>query len=460
MTRRVLTILLFLLLLVSGGAIVNIAVALDSAAAPPLSGVAPGAEWKQQVRIKPAEWGERKYSVRAVSLSGDRMLIAANVTDPDDRSGPGMACVYRFDGSDWIAEGVLDPGPLRRREYYGFSADISGPVALVGCLAAGAPWPVKPPERVGPAGPGAVFVFRHGESGWAKEARLAARDGQDNDHFGESVCVDGDRAVVGMPHDDENGDASGSAYVFRFDGTKWVQEARLLPDDGEKGDAFGHDVAISGTTILVSARNASRRFLNSGAGYVFRLDGGKWTQEARLVPAEAEYDDWFAESVALCGDRALIGASSDDTKARNAGAAYVFRFDGSRWVEETKLLPFRTPRHHHPAIGTGYGEFGSAVCLSAGRAVIGAGMDNERGSAAGSVSVFRSDDVSWVKEAKLLPRDGAHYGDFGGAVAISGDSIVVGTAQGQFTDEDTGGVYVYTLRQEAEEREKSAQDPE
>jgi hypothetical protein len=422
-------------------------------------GVAPVGRWEKQALIKPAEWGERKYSVRAVSMSDDRLLIAANVTDPDDRSGPGMACVYRLDGAEWVADGVLDPGPVRRLELYGFSADLSGPVALVGCLAAGAPWPVKPPDRVGPAGPGAVFVFRHGESGWAKEARLAARDGQDNDHFGRSVSVDGDTAVVGMPHDDENGDASGSAYVFRFDGTKWVQEARLLPDDGEKGDAFGHDVTISGTTILVSARNASRRFLKSGAVYVFRLDGAEWTQEARVVPAEAEYDDWFGASVSFCGDRALIGASSDDTTARNAGAAYIFRFDGSRWVEEIKLLPFKTRRHHYPEVGTGYGEFGSAVCLSTDRAVIGAGIDNERGRRAGSVSVFRFDGTAWMRETKLMPPGAAHYGHFGDALAMSGDTIIAGTAQGQFTEKDAGGVYVYTLRVGLQEREKGDQDP-
>jgi len=419
-----------------------------------------GAEWEEQSRIKPADWGERKYSVRALSMSEDRLLIAANVTDAEDRSGPGMACVYRLDGTGWIAEGVLDPGPIRRLELYGFSANLSGPVALVGCLAAGAAWPVKPPDRVGPAGPGAVFVFRHRDSGWVKEARLVPHDREDNDHFGSSVSVDGDRAVVGKPHDDENGIGSGSAYVFRFDGTKWVQEAKLLPGDGEKGDGFGHDVSISGTTVLISARNASRKFLQSGAAYVFRLDGAEWRQEARLVPAEAEYDDRFATSVSLCGDRALIGASSDDTTARDAGAAYIFRFDGSRWVEDAKLLPFRTRGHHYPEIGTGYGEFGSAVFLSADRAVIGAGNDNERGSGAGSVSVFRFDGAAWVREAKLLASDAARLGHFGDAVAMSGDTIIAGTAQNESTGKDAGGVYVYTLRRGPEQQETSAQDPD
>ena len=89
-------------------------------------------------------------------------------------------------------------------------------------------------------------------------AKLLASDGGPGDEFGYSVAVDGDRAVIGAPYDDDLGADSGSAYVFRFDGYNWVQEAKLLPGDAPPGDSysppgFGYNVAIDGETIAVSA---------------------------------------------------------------------------------------------------------------------------------------------------------------------------------------------------------------
>ena len=62
---------------------------------------------------------------------------------------------------------------------------------------------------------------------------MGRSDGAEFDFFGVLVSVSGDTAVIGAWRDDDNGSDSGSVYVFRFDGSGWVQEAKILPSDGE-----------------------------------------------------------------------------------------------------------------------------------------------------------------------------------------------------------------------------------
>ena len=97
--------------------------------------------------------------------------------------------------------------------------------------------------------------------------KLLADDGAQFDEFGISVAISGTTAIVGAWQDDDNGPASGSAYLF--DTTTGQQIAKLLPDDGVNGDQFGISVAISGTTAIVGAYEDDDSGLDSGSAYLF-----------------------------------------------------------------------------------------------------------------------------------------------------------------------------------------------
>ena len=66
---------------------------------------------------------------------------------------------------------------------------------------------------------------------WLEQDKLLASDGAVGDYFGYSVSIDGDYAIVGAHHDNDNGDGSGSAYIFNRSGTAWTQQAKLLASD-------------------------------------------------------------------------------------------------------------------------------------------------------------------------------------------------------------------------------------
>ncbi|MDP8238325.1 MAG: FG-GAP repeat protein, partial [Candidatus Hatepunaea meridiana] len=85
------------------------------------------------------------------------------------------------------------------------------------------------------------------------ETKITADDAAAGDMFGVAVCISGDYAVVGAGYDDDDGEASGSAYIFVRDGADWTQQAKLTASDAAEGDYFGCSVTISGDYAVVGA---------------------------------------------------------------------------------------------------------------------------------------------------------------------------------------------------------------
>lgn len=317
---------------------------------------------------------------------------------------------------------------------FGTSVAISGEVALIGAQMV---------DHVG-FEMGAAYVFRPEGPKWLQEPRFIAADAVTGKHgavFGALVAIDGDTAVIGAPGDHLGpfleGIKPGSAYVFEFDGLSWVQRQKLLPDDGEHNDAFGTGLAIDGDTIVIGSRGDDDNGDAAGSAYFFQFDGAKWVQRQKILGSTggAGFASGFGFSVALDGDSLVIGAPWDDVGGLDFGAAYTFRFDGSKWNHEQVLLP-----------GSGDGGqndgFGKSVAVDAGRVVIGANGDDDRGQDSGSAFVFRFDPNTsrWFQEQKLQASDGVIGDNFGRAVAVVGATALIGA---YLSNDAFGSAYVF-----------------
>jgi len=278
---------------------------------------------------------------------------------------------------------------------------------------------------------GSAYVFARSGTSWTQEAKLLAGDGAAGDEFGRSVSLNGDTALVGAYGDDDTGSASGSAYVFARSGTSWTQEAKLLAGDGAAGDEFGRSVSLSGDTALVGAYLDDDNGNDSGSAYVFVRSGTSWTQEAKLLPSDGAAGDWFGHSVSVSGEAALVGAYQDDD---NSGSAYVFARSGTSWTQEAKLLP---------GDGPATDLFGYSVSVSGDMALVGAFDDDDNGTNSGSAYVFARSGTSWTQEAKLLAGDGAAYDMFGHSVSLSGDTALVGAFNDYDNGNSSGSAYVF-----------------
>ena len=161
---------------------------------------------------------------------------------------------------------------------------------------------------------------------WSEQAKLLPADGAREDYFGYSVSIGGGTALVGAYRDDDAGDSSGSAYVFRFDGSQWTQQQKLTASDGSPGDAFGSRVAIEDGVIVVGAPSDDAQFVNQGSVYVFRFDGSSWVESQNLGSSTLTANAQYGAALELEQGRLAVGAPGDDGAFvyRDFGTAFLF----------------------------------------------------------------------------------------------------------------------------------------
>jgi hypothetical protein len=225
--------------------------------------------------------------------------------------------------------------------------------------------------------------------------------------------------VVGAPGQNNQ---TGAAYVFVRSHEKWSQQAKLTASDGASNDAFGDSVAISGDTAVVGAEGWSSA---TGAAYVFVRSGDTWTQQAKLTAPRGAPFDGFGISVAISDSTVVVG---DYQKDAGTGAAYVFTRSSDRWSRQAKLAA---------SDGAKNNSFGYAVAISGSTAVVGAFARN---SFIGAAYVFVRSNAVWSQQAELTASDGASDDYFGGSVAVSGSTALVGALNKK---DLTGAAYVF-----------------
>ena len=185
---------------------------------------------------------------------------------------------------------------------------------------------------------------------------------------------------------------------FAF-GTSWSEQQKLVANDGAEEDDFGFSMVLSGDTLVVGASyDSNDNGSNSGSAYVFVPSGTTWTQQQKLVASDGAANDDFGISVALSGDTLVVGAALDDDNGSTSGSVYVFVRSGTTWTQQQKLVA---------SDGVAYDEFGGSVTLDGDTLVVGAALDDDNGSASGSVYVFVRSGTSWSLQQKLVASDGA-----------------------------------------------------
>jgi len=282
--------------------------------------------------------------------------------------------------------------------------------------------------------------------------RLTAEDGAPNDALGTSLDLDGDTLVAGAPNATVGGNlAQGAAYVFyRTPGGSqpWTFITKLTAPDGAEDDSFGTSVTVDGDVIAVGADGATvNANLYQGAVYIYYrnpVDPDQWDYETKISSSDGQFDDAFGCSAALDGNLLVVGAQYADVVSvdDDQGAAYVFdRTDGgaNAWGEVAKLTA---------SDGAMNDSFGGSLDISGKSVVIGAVYASVSGrTGQGTAYVFNQDwggGGVWGQVKKLEAVESNQEDSFGSAVAIDGDTIVVGADNATFgTIPASGGAYIF-----------------
>ena len=407
-----------------------------------------GAGWvsgsgNQVAKLFPWAVSAGDYFGYSVALFGNTAVVGAY---GDDKYGnlSGAAYVYVWDSESWIIQAKLQASDAADGDQFGKYVAISGDSVVVG---AGY-------DDDSGTDSGSAYVFNKPPGGWAgtlnEDAKLLASDGAGYDHFGICVAMTADSVVVGASSDDDNGSASGSAYVFDKPPGGWTgtltEDAKLLASDGAASDQLGYSLAISADTIVVGAYGNDDGGSTSGSAYIFVKPGGGWAgtlnEDAKLLASDAIAYGYFGYSVAISGDTVAIGSYGDDDNGSYSGSVYMFVKPGGGWTgtlnENAKLLS---------SDGAASDYVGKHVAIYCDKVVTGAYGDDDNGSQSGSAYIFDEPGGGWSgilnEDAKLLPTDGAEDDVFGLSVAIFVETIVVGAQFDDVNGSNSGSAYVF-----------------
>ena len=246
--------------------------------------------WGETKKITASDGAARDGFGYSVAIHNDTVVVGA--TYEDDGGNPDS--VYIFDRNqggvdNWGETRKITAGNDPASDYgFGYSVSISGDTIIVGAI-----W------GIGNEGyPGSAYIFDRNQGGaenWGETRKITASVGADGERFGYSVSISDDIVVVGSAYDD--GDQSGSAYIFHRNqggADNWGERRKVTASDGTAGDNFGSSVSISDGTVVVGASGDKDDGDDSGSAYLFFRVGlcTAWrAHHATSTPSKTMHDN-------------------------------------------------------------------------------------------------------------------------------------------------------------------------
>ncbi len=391
-----------------------------------------GAVWPQQIKLTASDGADSDWLGGSVAIRGNTVVAGASL---NDTLGNQSGAAYVFDATTGTQSKLLAPDGAAN-DVFGVGLAITDDYIAVGAY--------NDDSRATHSG--SAYLF-HTQSRRYFE-KLSAPDGAAEDYFGYSLALSNSTLVVGA-YNTLSG--IGSAYTSTINRNSPFGP-QLLDPTGAPGDAFsGQAAVIDGDTVAVGA-------CNDGPGSVSLFSASTGNPLGQL-PYTGNAGDRFGLSVGNSGGVIVVGADGrDDARGQEVGAAYLFSA-ATRALIATLTAPD----------GQAGDRFGLSVAISGNRVIVGAFDDDDLGATSGSAYLFdattgafiaklrapdgdsgsaylfNSSDGSYTGR-KLLADDGAAGDLFGGSVSIRGDTIVVGAFQDDrvVAGVDAGAAYVYS----------------
>ncbi|MBU4154499.1 MAG: hypothetical protein KKD63_16635 [Proteobacteria bacterium] len=389
-----------------------------------------------ETKHSPGDAEEEDLFGQSVAINGDTAIMGA----PHDDDGgylSGSAYIYKRAGETFIQQAKLIADDAAAYDHFGNSVAISGDTVIVGAYG----------NDDGCESSGAAYIFKRDGDVWTQQAKLTAGDGTAYDYFGWSVAIIGDTAIVGAYGDDDGGESSGAAYIFKLEGATWTQISKLTANDAMAYDYFGYSVALDSGSSIVGAWGKDDNGSESGAAYIFDSMG----EQTKLMANDGHAYDFFGFSVSICGNHAIVGAYGDDDGGIDSGAAYIFS-SASPWKQRAKLTGSNAGAYAYfgytVVIGSITGQFPQLPQLVGDLyAAVGAPGYNTGStpSGTGAMYMYRGYDTLWLLQNVLSASNAASGDRFGSSIGISNGDAIVGAPKSDIAGLDSGSAYIFSL---------------
>ena len=357
----------------------------------------------QPIKLRSPDASHNHKFGNSVAAINDKIVIGESGGDknPNDNAG----AVYVYDANDLSVQPTkLTAFDGAAFDQFGYSVDVTADQIVVGAM-----W-----DDDSGSSSGSVYVYDANDLS-AQPTKLTAFDGDADDWFGYSVSATDDKIIVGSLMDDDNGNNSGSVYVYDANDLS-AQPTKLTAFDGDVNDRFGYPVVGTANNIIVGATGDNDNGSYTGSVYVYDANDLS-AQPTKLTAFDADGGDQFGISISATTDKIVIGSFRDDDNGENSGSVYVFDANDLP-TTPTKLTAFD---------GAADDIFGKSVSATADKIIVAASYDDTKGS----VYVYDANNLS-ATPTKLTAFDGAANDRFGHSVdAISAPSQLNGTTVSQ-----------------------------
>ena len=365
----------------------------------------------------PVEAGGSPGQLFGTSVAVDNDQTMIGTPDATGLNGKtGVVHVYRREASGWVAAQILEPSDGVNDDEFGFSVAVAGPWAAVGARA-------HDSLAIGMTS-GAVYLYEQIGGVWTFAQKIQGSDRDIGDQFGYSVALEGDTLLVGAPTHDLAGvgTKAGAVYAFELAGSTWVEVDKLTASDAEIDDRFGLSVDVSNDTAVVGSPREDTVADNAGAIYIFDRSGSLWNETAKVHGSALRATARFGQAVAVDGDRVI--ATAQITAAlpiTYAGVAYAFERGGGTWPETQQI--FASDAASDDFFGVGLAMRGDHMVIGARFA------DTPAGTEAGAAYVFGYDGALWDELSKFTAADGGVGHNLGLAVDLDDSVAIIGSPQ-------------------------------
>ena len=356
----------------------------------------------------------------SVSVHDDLVAVGAIYND-DNGSNSGSAYVYEKVNGVWT-ETKLTASDAATHDNFGYSVSVHDDLVAVGAIF----------NDDNGSNSGSAYVYEKVNGVWTG-TKLTASDAAAHDYFGYSVSVHDDLVAVGAIYNDDNGSASGSAYVYEKVNGVWTG-TKLTASDAAAHDYFGRSISVHDDLVAVGAHYNDDNGSASGSAYVYEKVNGVWTG-TKLTASDAAANDQFGYSVSVHDDLVAVGAHYNDDNGSNSGSAYVYEKVNGVWTE-TKLTASDAAADD---------QFGYSVSVYDDLVAVGAVLNDDNGSNSGSAYVYEKVNGVWT-ETKLTASDAAADDWFGYFVSVHDDLVAVGAVLNDDNGSASGSAYVYESR--------------
>lgn len=418
--------------------------------------------FREKHKISPKDLGLADKFGYSVRLKKNRLLVGAPEEDHDTSglnfvSTSGSAYFFRESGNQWAQVKKLVALKRNNNQYQGFSLDFNDSLIVTGAY--GTFSNEEGLEPVPAGGPGAVNSYQINDLSITRT--LVLKDYALTDQYGYAVDVSGNVLIVGAPYEDDDSAGktprynSGAAYLYEKTGGRWQKVQKLQASDRRALDEFGNSVAISGNYAFVGARYSSLDTSGqdsahtAGALYVFRKNGNRWVQIQKLCAFDRAAMDYFAFSISVDSNVMAVSSllnskdSAGGASVQYAGAVYIFKLNNGRWEFNQKL---KAP---DAAVNDYYGY---SLDIKNGKLLVGAkysGLDTAGANQinfAGSAYLYEMQNNLFVFKQKLCADQRLANAWFGTSLVIRGNLAVVGAGTDSRVGSVTGSGSVYIFR--------------